>query len=894
MILKICLQILMLSWCLSLAWAQPQPSGTVRLNDGGRTITKAVLVGISDYQHINDLKYADDDAIALAAYLAEHPDVEEDEVVLLLNEQASKNNVQRAIYTTLSQAKKGEQVIIYFAGHGDANNTESLVDAGYLLCYGVSKYALYEIDEAINIANIQNWVDAAAEKGVYVVLMIDACRAGRFVDNNSQATVAKALSGLAQGFQKSIKLISCQPNQLSYEDAKWGGGHGVFTHYLLQGLQGASIDTAQTKSIEVYDLFKYIEEQTVADTERKQIPLRGGNSTHKLFRFYKSQNNLIDTDSLRVTPLPRNNLSKKSAIDLSKEKVSKALGKISNGSYKNLSNNAWKQAIKAASKLAKKADSEEEQVQYAFYKNIIEGYSAIALNKIDEIDQMESMAETLYASNKRSANLFNLLGELAQAKNQQEKAIYYFNESRLLAGNWLQPHANIVDSYLAKEDFKIAYRMAYDNFERFRLSEKGIMQLDIAFELAENFIQENEREDLSLGVVLATTELDEQLEAEKQVLKLLNNFEEKYQWQEITLAATSYNIEAMGEAFFLASQSDFTDTETLKDLQILLGQKFGYFVDTSTVFKKDILLEKISYKSAGYGSVTQNIPKFLYLRGHIYEDKSGEKYLVASKSAPKTAGFVAKDYLNVTEILGTIDRNPYKQLLVVLDVDNPEVLNFTNKALDSYAYQKKNSETEAETHKRIVAERLQNLARYLIVNDNKSDSSEFLDSFINGLSAENEYGIFGLNWLLEEQFNQSDNRPILSTFGYHEGGGFLFVDREVADKYNTVLYNQKIQEADSLLGIKTFESALEVLYQAYDYVGDVYLERREFLDEHIRLVKFKQVFYKGIGALEANNCEQARKYFLAALSIRPNDPEALQKIIECDACTGKKSVGIEE
>ena len=889
MILRTCVQILMLLICATIAWSQPQPTGTVRLNDGGSTNTKAVVVGISDYQHINDLKYADDDAIALASYLVAHPDVEEQNILLLLNDQATKNNVARAIYTTLSQAKKGEQVIIYFAGHGDANNAESLVDAGYLLCHGVSKYALYEIDEAINIANIQNWADAAAEKGVYVVLMIDACRAGRFVDNNSQATVAKALSGLAQGFQKSIKLISCQPDQLSYEDAKWGGGHGVFTHYLLQGLKGAAIDTTQAKNIEVYDLFKYIEEQTVADTERKQIPLRGGNSTHKLLRFYKAQNNPMGIDTLMLTPLPRNNLSKKSAIDLSKDKVSQALGHISGGTYKNLSEDDWKQAIKAATKLAKKADSEEEQNQYAFHKSILEAYATLALEKEAEYDKMETMAEVLYASNKNSANLFNLLGELAQAKNQQEKAIYYFNESKQLAGNWLQPHTNLVTSYLAKDDFEIAYRVANEHFSKFRLSATGVAQLESAYALASGFLQDYEKQYLKTDILKVIEGLDRQDDAEREVFAMIENLEKSIELTK-TSPAASINFESKGEAILIAKE-----LSSLKDLKAIFENRFAYSVDNSAAFSQSELLNKISYKSTGYDFEAQEKPKFIYLSGHIYQDNTGQKYLLPSASTSEKADFKVDNYLTVTEILETVDRTPNKQVLLVLDVDNPELLDFSSETLKPEAIETKAGEKEAETHKRAIAERHKNLARYLIVPQNNGidSTSQFIATLMQGLNAQSAYGIMGLGELFDKYFNQLDKKPVVSAFGYHEGGDFLFINSKVAEGYNAILFEEKIEEGDGLLDKNEFVQALEVYQSAYDYIL-VYSKERVMLDGKIAYTEFLQSFYLGYDALQAGNCEEAKNHFLEALSIMPNDSETLQKIIECDACMGKKSAGIEE
>jgi len=71
-----------------------------------------------------------------------------------------------------------------------------------------------------------------------VVVIADACRsAGTLVDDANP--VGGAFSGLFDPSRR-LTLSAAGAVQVSFEDARWRGGHGVFTHFLLEGLGGAA------------------------------------------------------------------------------------------------------------------------------------------------------------------------------------------------------------------------------------------------------------------------------------------------------------------------------------------------------------------------------------------------------------------------------------------------------------------------------------------------------------------------------------------------------------------------------------------------------------------------------------------------------------------------------
>jgi hypothetical protein len=60
-------------------------------------------------------------------------------------------------------------------------------------------------------------------------------------------------------------------NQLSQEDARWGGGHGVFTHFLLEALRGAA-DEDGDQIVTLGESVEYVRDRVRRETGNAQIP----------------------------------------------------------------------------------------------------------------------------------------------------------------------------------------------------------------------------------------------------------------------------------------------------------------------------------------------------------------------------------------------------------------------------------------------------------------------------------------------------------------------------------------------------------------------------------------------------------------------------------------------
>lgn len=64
-------------------------------------------------------------------------------------------------------------------------------------------------------------------------------------------------------------------SQYSQESQKFRGGHGVFTYYLLKGLQGEA-DYSKDNSVSLWEIIPYLSEQVRRATINSQTPTVAG------------------------------------------------------------------------------------------------------------------------------------------------------------------------------------------------------------------------------------------------------------------------------------------------------------------------------------------------------------------------------------------------------------------------------------------------------------------------------------------------------------------------------------------------------------------------------------------------------------------------------------------
>lgn len=210
----------------------------------------ALVVGLSDYKYrgkwnLANLRYAADDAKAFADYLKSEKGGRFDQVILLTDKQATTKNIKAALRESLRGVQKDDLVVIFWSGHGgpDPYDPKSL----YLVTYDTDPEHMASTAYAMD----EFKTDVGRLAAQRMLILADTCHSAGISDPRqgvkgpSDNKIVEGIKGVYVAPDKPgdagpmwMIFTSCEAGEVSREYADLGGGHGVFTYYLLRGLKG--------------------------------------------------------------------------------------------------------------------------------------------------------------------------------------------------------------------------------------------------------------------------------------------------------------------------------------------------------------------------------------------------------------------------------------------------------------------------------------------------------------------------------------------------------------------------------------------------------------------------------------------------------------------------------
>jgi caspase domain-containing protein len=279
----------------------------------------AVVVGISDYQNrgkwgLEKLRYADKDARAITEFLQSPQGGRFDVVIPLINKEAVLQKVKESLRERLRETQADDLILIYWAGHGspDPHDPQKL----YMVTYDTdpehmpsTAYAMEDFQRDIQKLNSK-----------YILVVADACHSAGVYDPSQGIRGLpenKIVDWLIRGVShigpppvtvKPIGILpnpapppeiprsvlvftSCETGEKSRESQQLNGGHGVFTYFFLQALQGIADQTAGIGdgdgNLSVGEIIDYTEENVKRFTQNSQHPDTAGNFSRQFILFQK-------------------------------------------------------------------------------------------------------------------------------------------------------------------------------------------------------------------------------------------------------------------------------------------------------------------------------------------------------------------------------------------------------------------------------------------------------------------------------------------------------------------------------------------------------------------------------------------------------------------------------
>jgi Tfp pilus assembly protein PilN len=223
----------------------------------------AVIVGVADYPGIaNDLQYTDDDANDIRDTLLASNNWEASHITMLIDEAATKSNIQDAIADMGNKTDADDVVFFFFSGHGTIIADTIPLDEADYLDEAICQYDFETLGE-ITDDELAVWLaDMPANP---VLVAIDTCYSGGMIKTGEMQDKALTRAGVPQegdGFAKDLDdvidgviLTACDDDEPSYENPLLQ--NGVFTYYFVEGLNGPA-DANSDDEISMEEAFNYL------------------------------------------------------------------------------------------------------------------------------------------------------------------------------------------------------------------------------------------------------------------------------------------------------------------------------------------------------------------------------------------------------------------------------------------------------------------------------------------------------------------------------------------------------------------------------------------------------------------------------------------------------------
>lgn len=241
----------------------------------------AVVVGVKDYDGpsagFDPLEYSTRDAEELADALRKQgyrvfgdcpkPSTRDD--CALTDSMARNNLVKKNLELAVDTVLDGHGTLIFaFSGHGVQQSPH---DPQYLALFGASMTDLRAA--TITVEEVEKILERTSARRM---LFIDACKTAPAGSGDGNAKLAHGTQGFYESLSEAsgVRIMYSTKNPYpSWEDPNLGGGHGRFSYYLTEGLQGKALD-AETGLLTFDSLFQYVHEQMVQENQRHKDKLQ--------------------------------------------------------------------------------------------------------------------------------------------------------------------------------------------------------------------------------------------------------------------------------------------------------------------------------------------------------------------------------------------------------------------------------------------------------------------------------------------------------------------------------------------------------------------------------------------------------------------------------------------
>lgn len=231
---------------------------------------KALIIGISNYNHLDRLDFSDNDALAISEILNknQYQIYEWNKLIGKINYDTLRDGI--IDYFSDQTIDPEDTLIFYFSGHG-------LVDSDGEVYLASSEIdADNPIKRGLSFRELTNIINKCKSKTIIIIL--DCCYSGAasFSKGNLKNQANMATTRIENDFSANLRgegkclLAACQAYNLAWT---LDGEYSLFTSNLIKGLKGEQFSVDIDGNVTVESLGNYVYNNMMRESDVKQKPI---------------------------------------------------------------------------------------------------------------------------------------------------------------------------------------------------------------------------------------------------------------------------------------------------------------------------------------------------------------------------------------------------------------------------------------------------------------------------------------------------------------------------------------------------------------------------------------------------------------------------------------------
>jgi len=228
--------------------------------------SRALVVGINNYQHASPLSYAIRDSEETSQVLKDEFGFDEKNIILLTDANATRARIIDSFLSYVDETEVDDRIVFFFAGHGHTFSGHR-GEVGYLVPYDGDTHSLSTLIRWDEFTRNAELIPAK-----HILFVMDACYGGLAITRSLLPGSMRFLKDMLLRYSRQV-LTAGKADEIVADSGGPIPGHSIFTGHLIEALKGKA--SSEDGIITANGVMAYVYEKVARDQYSHHTPHYG-------------------------------------------------------------------------------------------------------------------------------------------------------------------------------------------------------------------------------------------------------------------------------------------------------------------------------------------------------------------------------------------------------------------------------------------------------------------------------------------------------------------------------------------------------------------------------------------------------------------------------------------